>query len=169
MGVEPTRYYYHQSLSLERLPIPPLSHNGSSNWTRTSDIWINSPPFYRLNYRGILVQMTGFEPATSCSQSRRSTKLSYIWIMVRMEGVEPSRYCYPGILSPIRLPIPSHSHNLIFFCKIYLNLTSLLYQINRYLSSAFLIYFFKKEVKYLYQPYSFIISCIKSFVKHKFF
>lgn len=55
--------------------------------------------------------MTRFEHATSCSQSRRSTKLSYIWIMVRMEGVEPSRYYYPGILSPMRLPIPPHSHN----------------------------------------------------------
>ena len=28
--------------------------NGSSDWTRTSDIRINSPPFYRLNYRGIV-------------------------------------------------------------------------------------------------------------------
>ena len=27
---------------------------GSSDWTRTSDIRINSPPFYRLNYRGIV-------------------------------------------------------------------------------------------------------------------
>ena len=25
---------------------------GSSSWTRTSDIRINSPPFYRLNYGG---------------------------------------------------------------------------------------------------------------------
>ena len=29
---------------------------GSSDWTRTSDIRINSPPFYRLNYRGIGVE-----------------------------------------------------------------------------------------------------------------
>ncbi len=29
---------------------------GSSDWTRTSDIRINSPPFYRLNYRGIVVK-----------------------------------------------------------------------------------------------------------------
>ncbi len=29
---------------------------GSSDWTRTSDIRINSPPFYRLNYRGIAVE-----------------------------------------------------------------------------------------------------------------
>ncbi len=28
------------------------NRNGSSNWTRTSDIRINSPPFYRLNYGG---------------------------------------------------------------------------------------------------------------------
>ena len=26
---------------------------GSGNWTRTSDIWINSPLFYRLNYARI--------------------------------------------------------------------------------------------------------------------
>ena len=30
--------------------------NNSSDWTRTSDIRINSPPFYRLNYRGIVVE-----------------------------------------------------------------------------------------------------------------
>ncbi len=31
-----------------------LFKSGSSDWTRTSDIRINSPPFYRLNYRGIV-------------------------------------------------------------------------------------------------------------------
>ena len=31
-----------------------FSKFGSSDWTRTSDIRINSPPFYRLNYRGIV-------------------------------------------------------------------------------------------------------------------
>ncbi len=31
-----------------------LEKFGSSDWTRTSDIRINSPPFYRLNYRGIV-------------------------------------------------------------------------------------------------------------------
>ena len=30
-----------------------FSESGSSDWTRTSDIRINSPPFDRLNYRGI--------------------------------------------------------------------------------------------------------------------
>lgn len=87
VGIEPTWYCYHQILSLERMPIPPLSHNGSPSWTRTSDIWINSPPFYRLNYRGILV---------------------------RMERIELSRCFHPGILSPMRLPIPPHSHDILF-------------------------------------------------------
>ncbi len=36
-----------------RWDIPKLKF-GSSDWTRTSDIRINSPPFYRLNYRGIV-------------------------------------------------------------------------------------------------------------------
>ena len=30
-----------------------VAKSGSPGWTRTSDIWINSPPFYQLNYRGI--------------------------------------------------------------------------------------------------------------------
>ena len=29
-------------------------NSGSGNWTRTSDIWINSPLFYRLNYARML-------------------------------------------------------------------------------------------------------------------
>ena len=33
-----------------------LLEDGSLDWTRTSDIRINSPPFYRLNYRGIVVE-----------------------------------------------------------------------------------------------------------------
>lgn len=70
--------------------------------------------FYLLNYRGILVQMTRFEHATFCSQSRRSTKLSYIWILVRMERIELSRCFHPGILSPMRLPVPPHSHSILF-------------------------------------------------------
>ena len=30
-----------------------LLEDGSLDWTRTSDIRINSPPFYRLNYEGM--------------------------------------------------------------------------------------------------------------------
>ena len=31
------------------------SEFGSSCGTRTCDIWINSPPFYRLSYRGVII------------------------------------------------------------------------------------------------------------------
>ena len=34
----------------------------------------------------VLVQMTGFEPAASCSRSKRSTKLSHIWIWLLYEA-----------------------------------------------------------------------------------
>ena len=54
VGIEPTWYCYHQSLSLERLPIPPLSHNGSPSRIRTCDSLINSQVLYRLSYRGII-------------------------------------------------------------------------------------------------------------------
>ncbi len=30
--------------------------------------------------------------------------------MVPVVGLEPTRYCYQRILSPSRLPIPSHRH-----------------------------------------------------------
>ena len=51
-------FKYRKILGLLCLPISPNPHNkknGSSNWTRTSDIRINSPSFYRLNYRGIII------------------------------------------------------------------------------------------------------------------
>ena len=35
-----------------------LKNVGSPDWTRTSDIRINSPPFYQLNYRGIDLSFT---------------------------------------------------------------------------------------------------------------
>lgn len=41
--------------------------------------------------------------------------------MVPVVGVEPTRYRYHGILSPARLPIPSHRRKYLFiileFCK----------------------------------------------------
>ncbi len=40
--------------SPRKFPYAGFSKFGSSDWTRTSDIRINSPPFYRLNYRGIV-------------------------------------------------------------------------------------------------------------------
>ena len=40
--------------------------------------------------------------------------LSGVLFLVPMAGVEPARYCYQRILSPSRLPIPSH--RLIKMC-----------------------------------------------------
>ena len=50
-----------------------LLENGSLDWTRTSDIRINSPPFYRLNYEGKVAPPTGLEPVTYGLTVRRST------------------------------------------------------------------------------------------------
>ena len=54
-----------------------------------------------------MVGMTGFEPAASWSQTRRSTKLSYIpiitppWnVLVRTVGLEPTTYCTSSSYSP---------------------------------------------------------------------
>lgn len=33
---------------------------------------------------------------------------------MRMERIELSRCFHPGILSPMRLPVPPHSHNILF-------------------------------------------------------
>ena len=47
------------------------------------------------NCKNKMVGMTGFEPATSWSQTRRSTKLSYIPTIIRMArppGVEPGTF-----------------------------------------------------------------------------
>ena len=33
--------------------------------------------------------------------------------LVLMAGLEPARYCYRGILSPLRLPIPPHQRTLM--------------------------------------------------------
>ena len=41
--------------------------------------------------------------------------LSGVLFLVPMAGVEPARYCYQRILSPSRLPIPSH--RLIKMCR----------------------------------------------------
>src|SRR6266496_892639 len=37
-GVEPTRYHYHQILSLARLPIPPRRHQGSHYKTNPDEV-----------------------------------------------------------------------------------------------------------------------------------
>ena len=61
-----------------------------------------------------MVGMTGFEPAISCSQSKRSTKLSYIpfkninnFCMVGIAGFEPAESQSQGLL-PYLLAIPQY-------------------------------------------------------------
>ncbi len=48
------KWFSESILKCKGLHTQPLDKFGSSDWTRTSDIRINSPPFYRLNYRGIV-------------------------------------------------------------------------------------------------------------------
>ena len=47
----------------------PFSKNGSGSRTRTCDIWINSPPFYQLNYAGPVEARTGIEPVYTALQA----------------------------------------------------------------------------------------------------
>ena len=56
----------------------------------------------------------GLEPATYGLTVRRFYLLNYRGILVRMERIELSRCFHPGILSPMRLPIPPHSHSILF-------------------------------------------------------
>lgn len=53
--------------------------------------------------------MAGFEPATSCSQSKRATKLRYI-PLVLLVGLEPTK---KQILSLPRLPVPPQEQELV--------------------------------------------------------
>ena len=51
---------------------------GASGKIRTRDPRLRRPLLYPTELLTQMVGMTGFEPATSCSQSRRATKLRYI-------------------------------------------------------------------------------------------
>ena len=76
--------YGHQILSLACLPIPPIPHNRSGQ----QDLNLHLPLYFKSGCAPItfapcpdsMVRIAGFEPATSCSQSRRATKLRYIRI-----------------------------------------------------------------------------------------
>ena len=59
-----------------------LAQYGCGGRTRTYDLRVMSPTSYQLLYSAIFV--------------------------VPVTGLEPVRYCYRGILSPLRLPIPPH-------------------------------------------------------------
>ena len=94
---------------MERSPF----RRGASDRNRTNDTGIFSPLLYQLSYRGKkwsglrgsnslpppwqggalpdelkppMVGMTGFEPAASCSQSRRATELRYIPSLISLSG-----------------------------------------------------------------------------------
>ena len=93
---------------MERSPF----RRGASDRNRTNDTGIFSPLLYQLSYRGVwsglrgsnslpppwqggalpdelkplMVGMTGFEPAASCSQSRRATELRYIPSWIYLQG-----------------------------------------------------------------------------------
>lgn len=56
-----------------------------------------------------MVGIAGFEPATPCSRSRRSTKLSYIWMKRREMGFEPIWHFCPGIFRSPAYPDFRHS------------------------------------------------------------
>ena len=70
----------------------------------------------QLSYRRIwMVGMTGFEPATSCSQSRRATKLRYIPVSAKRTNhneyyTHPARRCQESIADNIR-PTTTSSGN----------------------------------------------------------
>ncbi len=53
---------------------------GSSNWTRTSDIRINSPPFYRLNYGGIVLDNEANNIWVFWACQRGKVKIEFDWL-----------------------------------------------------------------------------------------
>ena len=53
----------------------------------------------------------GFSSAHRRHKKRQPRWLSFF--MVPVAGLEPARYRYRWILSPLRLPIPSHRHKLL--------------------------------------------------------
>ena len=51
-----------------------------------------------------MVHVEGFEPPTSCSQSKRATKLRYTWILEPHVGIEPTLAVYKtAVLTIIRM------------------------------------------------------------------
>ncbi len=82
---------------------------GSPGWTRTSDIRINSPVFYQLNYGGRTAAYTtsgalvGQElQKGKCSNSLEQSKISYNSAPYR--GNAAKNYPYPNNQSPSGMP-----------------------------------------------------------------
>ena len=88
----------------------------------------------------------GFNPVIIGSKNKERSKLLSLFL-VPVIGVEPIRYRYHWILSPARLPIPSHRH-------IY-HTTDILPQ-----KSHFVKTFFEKSFPFLYIPCSFLSRII---------
>ena len=62
-----------------------------------------------------LTRLCGFSHPHSNTQKAKTVPFGYgLRFLVPVAGVEPARYCYQRILSPSRLPIPSHRRIL---CK----------------------------------------------------
>ena len=59
-----------------------------------------------------MVAGVGLEPHDLRVMSPTSYQLLYpaIYKLVPLTGLEPVQYCYRGILSPLRLPIPPQRH-----------------------------------------------------------
>lgn len=55
--------------------------------------------------RRIVVGVAGIEPTTSCSQSKRSTRLSYTPMLVGRVGFEPTMFTYKD-----RIYSPAQNH-----------------------------------------------------------
>ena len=56
-----------------------------------------------------LTRLCGFSHPHSNTQKAKTAPFGYgLRFLVPVAGVEPARYCYQRILSPSRLPIPSH-------------------------------------------------------------
>ena len=61
-----------------------------------------------------LTRLCGFSHPHSNTQKAKTVPKGYgLRFLVPVAGVEPARYCYQRILSPSRLPIPSHRRILL--------------------------------------------------------
>ena len=92
-----------------------LDFTGASGGIRTPDPRLRRPLLYPTELLTRLVGMTGFEPATSCSQSRRATKLRYIPVSAKRTNhneyyTHPARRCQESIADNIR-PTTTSSGN----------------------------------------------------------
>ena len=65
------------------------------------------------NSRRTPTQSVGVLATGHRRHKKKTTKTVVLFFMVPVAGLEPARYRYRWILSPLRLPIPSHRHKLL--------------------------------------------------------